>query len=573
VTHVSDSVVACNGYLEVYGTGFGSAPGTLTIGGVPAPVAKWSDMEIVGYVPEGTLSGPSQVQVSADTGLSNALGIDIEPCSAAGARLLWRQRFDALYAYAKPVTAPDGTVYVLDNRHRLYAIGPDGAVKWIVDGTPTLTPAGNTPILGNTSIDVGADGTVYSGQRWSVSAINPDGSLRWRYDLPTDQQSYIVYDTKVGPDGNIYVAASHTAAGGHGVYSLTPNGQLRWVVPHVYDRTTRKQIEIVFGPGPSGPQLYFSANQNSYAITLADGDIVFNNLLRVTGFAAVSPLDGTVHSTNYAYGSDGSIAWQSPIFLNGAMSMDDNGVHYATTSMSTPRIVALNTDGSVAYQQSLALPSGTSPETTTVTPDGSQLLVDDLANRLLVLQSANGSEDFRIELPPEGVSIAYPSGFQQYWLRRPAFSTDGSIAYYLAAVNAQGLIRERTFLYAIDLGASAAPPPPPPPPPPAQDLSMTVSAISLSDRVRKNRVTVSARIQTLDEQGNDLADAVVSATWALPDGSSVAAVGSTNRKGELQLKASAGLGVYTLTVNDVSKSGYLLDTTNSVLSASINVSK
>ena len=101
---------------------------------------------------------------------------------------------------------------------------------------------------------------------------------------------------------------------------------------------------------------------------------------------------------------------------------------------------------------------------------------------------------------------------------------------------------------------------------------MTVGNISLSDRVRRNNVSVTARIDIVDEQDNELADAVVSATWALPDGTHVSAVGSTNGKGEVQMKISAGLGVYTFTVNDVSKAGYVLDTAGSTLTASITVS-
>jgi hypothetical protein len=96
----------------------------------------------------------------------------------------------------------------------------------------------------------------------------------------------------------------------------------------------------------------------------------------------------------------------------------------------------------VLYERQLDLPSGTTPETTTVTPDDELLLVDDIYNRLLVLRSSDGVEEWRIELPPE-------DGLPQYWLRRPAFDATGGVAYYQAAVNAGDVIRERMFMYAI----------------------------------------------------------------------------------------------------------------------------
>jgi hypothetical protein len=571
VSGLSETSVPCHGYLEVYGNGFGDTPGTLLINGSAAPVAKWSDLEIVTYLQEDAPAGPATLQVSGPAGTSNVFDFEVAPCAPASGRVLWRQRFDSFYTFAKPVVAPDGTIHVLDLRHRLYSITPDGAVNWVVDGALRPEINSDTPILGNTSIDVGPDGTVYGAHEWYVSAINADGSLQWRFDIPLNQRSFITYDTKYGPDGNIYVAASQTITDGRGVYSLTSSGAFRWNVSHIYDRTTRRQIDIVFGPGPRGQQLYFSSNANSYAIALDDGSIIFNNLPQVTGFQAVSPLDGTVHSSNYAYQPDGRIEWQSPIFLNGEMSMDSQGVHYATTSMITPRMVALNPDGSTKYERALDLPSSTSPETTTVTPDDSQLLMNDIFHRLLALRSGNGSEDWRIELPREGVSEAHPQGFASYWLRRPAFSADGTIAYYLAAVNTAGSIRERTFLYALSLNGDAGPPPPSPPPPPPTDLTMRVTDIGLSERVRRNRVTVTARISVADDAGKPVNGALLAATWTKPDGSTAAGSTNTNKKGEGKLQVAAGLGQYTIDIDSVTKDGYVLDEAGSVLTATTAV--
>ncbi len=451
IANLAEDPVPWTGYLEIHGSGFGDTPGELTVNGEPAPVALWSDAEIVGYVPIGMTSGAAELEVTNDSGSSGPFPFEIAAAVPVSDRLLWRQRFETPYNHARPVVGPDGTIFVLDLRYRLYALTPDGRVKWIVKGSLSADIGAATPIFGNTSVDVDAAGNAYSGHKWYVTSLNPDGTFRWRYDIAGAERSYIVYDTKVGPDGNVYVAASHTpsAVDALGVYSLAPGGELRWNVAHPYDRTTRKQIDLVFGPGPRGLQLYFSANQNSYALALEDGEIVFNNLLQVTGFAAVSPVDDTVHSSNYAYAPDGTIEWQSPVFLNGAMDLDSLGIHYATASVGGPRIVALETDGAVRYEVALDLPSGTSPDTTTVSPDDALLFVHDIFNRMLALDSTDGSEVWRIELPPEGVSASLPAGRPQYWQRRPAFSADGATAYYLSAVNDAGMIRDRSFLNAL----------------------------------------------------------------------------------------------------------------------------
>ena len=460
VGSLSESPVPCTGYMEIAGTAFGTTPGQLLVNGMAAPVAEWSDTEIVGYVPVGVPSGPAELTVSNASGASDPFAIQIADCVPIDGKLLWRQRFDVSYNHARPIVGFDGTIYVMDLSYRLYALTPDGRVKWIVDGSLPAQIEPGSPIFGNTSVDVDDAGNLYSAHKWHVTSMNPDGTLRWRFDIDQSQRSYIVYDTKVGPDGNVYAAASHTpsATNALGVYSLTPDGTLRWNVAHPYDRTTRKQIDLVFGPGDGGQQLYFSANQNSYALDLGDGDVIFDNLLQVTGFAAVSPVDDTVHSTNYAYEPDGTIAWQSAVFLNGAMTIDSQGIHYATTSMFPPRIVALETNGATRYETQLDLPSGTSPDTTTISPDDALLYTHDIANRLLVLNSASGAEEWRIELGPEGVSAALPQGRPQYWQRRPAFSSDGATTYYLAAVNSAGQIRSRAFIYAIRPGGTAQAP-------------------------------------------------------------------------------------------------------------------
>ena len=58
------------------------------------------------------------------------------------------------------------------------------------------------------------------------------------------------------------------------VFSLTPQGMLRWTNPELYDRLIVDYAEIVFGPNDNQQQLYFYANNHLRTVRL-DGASVF----------------------------------------------------------------------------------------------------------------------------------------------------------------------------------------------------------------------------------------------------------------------------------------------------------
>jgi len=71
--------------------------------------------------------------------------------------------------YSSPAIGTDGTVYIGSDDAKLYALNPDGTLKW------TYTTGGS---IGYSSPAIGEDGTVYVGsQDTKLYAIRPDGSL------------------------------------------------------------------------------------------------------------------------------------------------------------------------------------------------------------------------------------------------------------------------------------------------------------------------------------------------------------------------------------------------------------
>lgn len=80
---------------------------------------------------------------------------------------------------ASPTVGPDGTIYIGANNSNMYAVTPDGGVKWLFEAERELAGIWTTAVLS-------ADGsTLYFGaNKGGVYALNTrDGSLRWQFPV------------------------------------------------------------------------------------------------------------------------------------------------------------------------------------------------------------------------------------------------------------------------------------------------------------------------------------------------------------------------------------------------------
>ena len=135
ITQLSATSISRSGRLLVHGSGFGATQGasTLLIGGRAAPVTRWSDSLIVGYVPEATPIGANLVLVVVvNSALGNGMWLDVTARQPSG-RVKWRFQVDAQVGYLlqRPAVGPDGTVVAHDPAGNVYALSPDGGLKWI----------------------------------------------------------------------------------------------------------------------------------------------------------------------------------------------------------------------------------------------------------------------------------------------------------------------------------------------------------------------------------------------------------------------------------------------------------
>jgi outer membrane protein assembly factor BamB len=158
------------------------------------------------------------------------------PAIAAPVAIKWRFEVQGQYILQPPAVAPDGTVAVVSSLGHLYSLTPEGQLRWMVPG-----------IGGDGGPSFGPDGTVYVGSGERITAVAPDGTIRWHFDEPTSGQGLIAGPT-VGPDGNIYAVGD---IGGIGAYALSPAGDLLWSNPGDPGFGEYGQLgsEIVFGSG------------------------------------------------------------------------------------------------------------------------------------------------------------------------------------------------------------------------------------------------------------------------------------------------------------------------------------
>ena len=548
IDNLSASTLPRSGLLEIFGTNFGGS-GQVLIGGLAAPVSYWSSTRVIAYVPESAPLMTVTVQVVNGVGPSNTLPLNVAERPPANGRVNWRFRMDGPYSMVRPVFGLDGTIYAIDAFEHLYALAPDGGLKWVV----------NT--AGDKGVAVGPDGTVYVASENHIKAFNPDGSSKWTF--VQKPRAFICLGVSVGPDGNIYSVGVE----GLGVFSLTPAGELRWAVPELYSRRIVDYAEIVFGPNGNNQQLYFGANAHTRALRL-DSTSVFT--LNGSFQPAVGP-DGSVHSALAAYSPNGTLLWNfvSPYPYNtfSAPEVGSDGVHYFTQNLI--ELFALNAGGSVSWHVTLKNVVGgpvVDPVSSVLVLGGANTL--NYPGTIQAINAANGKDLWSLTLPAEDPTAFNPSlgiyGYNQGVSTRGRFSPDGQTVYFMTFTATGDNHTSRSFVYSINAGGSTLPPPP------TQGQLLRSASISLSAKLLRNgTVNVSASVTVKDENGVSVPNAAVSVSWRLPDGSTQDQTASTSNNGVARFTTSGRRGTYTLSINNITKTSYTFDRANSVLSKAI----
>jgi hypothetical protein len=454
INSINHDTLPRSGRIALTGTGFGAGGGNsrVEIGGLPALAAAWTAGRIVAYVPEGAPVGSSTVKVIAGGQASNEVPLEVTLRQRDG-RVRWTFEAAADDMWFRPARAPDGTLYIHTSGGVVYAISPDGALKWIASALwfPYIPPT------------AGPDGTVYCGSIQTITAISPEGQIDWTY---IDQSAQGLQNAiTVGPDGHLHGAYTF----GPGAISLTTAGAYRWSntgnpAMYEYGGTGNRTI---FGPSEAGgpvDQVYIGmdlrGNNRLYAFDIDSGDERWAVPVGPNGYGAEPTIgsDGTVYTPDFiAAGvgwniqaldpSDGHTKWYfDGDFISGCTDLaigPDDTLYYAR---DLGHLEALDTGSRSRRWHNFTGNVLGRPE---ITPDAELLVLGGVVTYgdlgfIRAYSTGDGQEMWSVTLPGE----IYP-GSRFVPVDSPLITPDGATAY-VSTVMLGGSADPHSLLYAVD---------------------------------------------------------------------------------------------------------------------------
>ena len=455
IESISATTIARAGRLRIFGASFGAikADSQVLIDGVPAHISRWSDNLVVAYVPDVVRIATVPVQVVTSAGSSNKLLLDVkinvlsEVVTTEKGTINWQFEVDGDYMPFRPTVGPDGTIYFQDDNGHLYALRPDGSIKWIFSGG---YPAG--------PVAVGADNTTYIASGNTIQSISPAGMPVWQFTDPNSQG--VIGGPAVGPDGKIYAVMDLV---GLGAIALSPaDGHLVWSNPGNPRLAEYGQLglELVFGPATPGAQpdqFYFTCDNvtthvygHLYAFSL-NGDQRWATSLGGISKApqvAVAP-NGTVSLGVAAYNpSNGSVSWSAYSALGSGSDLPtdigSDGTAYVVTQYQSA-LAALNGQNGVVLWR---IPGVSFEQGPVVSPLNDVVVVGGRDNYGLPgyfkAFGTHGQFLWQLNLPGE----PYPGMFE-YPFERGRFSLDGTTVYLGTTISGEPSDNLHCYLYAV----------------------------------------------------------------------------------------------------------------------------
>ena len=252
-----------------------------------------------------------------------------------------------MWILSAPALAEDGTLYVTSWDKRLYALNSTtGKLKWklgalggIISGSPAI----------------GLDGAIYFGtvrdsNKGDIIAVNPNGTIKWHYETG----NRIYSDPAIGDDGTIYIGSDDSY-----LYAMNPNGTLKW------SYKTGHHIKAPPSIADDGTIYIPSYDDYLYAINP-------NGTLRwkCPGVgAATNPAigeDGTIYLSHYdtfhAIYPDGNLKWTYELGSSrhidaSSCAISADGTIYVGVNIGSGaggEILALNPDGTKRWKKKLS---------------------------------------------------------------------------------------------------------------------------------------------------------------------------------------------------------------------------
>lgn len=192
-----------------------------------------------------------------------------------------------------------------------------------------------------------ADGTIYfTDVDGCIYAIYPNGTLKWRFE-DFDRHDTIECHPAIDEDGIIYVGTAHGD-----FYAIYPNGTLKW--KYEFNRG----VTISSSPAIGNGIIYFGTCNNGYLYAFYSNGTIRWRYKLVSGCTCSSPAiadDGTIYIGDnagylYAIYPNGTLRWkvrlQNNYWISSSPSIaDDRTIYIATCNANYPgHLYAVNPD-------------------------------------------------------------------------------------------------------------------------------------------------------------------------------------------------------------------------------------
>ena len=188
------------------------------------------------------------------------------------------------------------------------------------------------------------------------------------------------------------------------------------------------------------------------------------------------------------------------------------------------------------------------PQNTQIIAGSKQILLD--PGYIIAASAVDGRELWRVNLPAE-------NGFNQSTDTKARFAADGLSAYLITFTATGNNDTSESFVYALDTTASTTLP------------VLRSTKIVANAKTSGTGVKAQGRVTVQDANGALLAGATVAITWKVPSGATVSQTATTSAKGLASFSTTDIAGSYTLTVTNITKTGYTFDAANSVLTKTV----
>jgi PKD repeat protein len=228
--------------------------------------------------PDGTIYAPTM----------DAIGTKLLALDSNGSTK-WSYSLGSLAS--APAIGPDGVIYI--GSGSVYAINPDGTLKWKSDVASTGDPF---------SMTIGPDGTIYVPESAGLAALNFDGSLKWRIST-----GWISGSPAIGPDSTIYLPIDMLDR----ILAISPTGDIKWM----YDEWGVYVMSWSSPPLAIGPDgtIYSSGHSNRLYAISPDGELEWRIDLHGWAGTPVVDANGTIFVTSEdvnAINADGTLKWK-----------------------------------------------------------------------------------------------------------------------------------------------------------------------------------------------------------------------------------------------------------------------